>query len=153
MNDVIEQANYWISQAFIYIPAILTFITAVGLPCIVAVCKVVANTQIWLSQAKTFLGKINALVKCVNALNKQVTNLTNALIQSKLSEIEFLKSQILVTYNKKQQECFKQRIAILEKDIDAICNNHGIENVDELNDAELDNPKKRLKVKVKKEQE
>ena len=71
MDNFFEQLNQFMQKAYFYIPAILAFITAVGLPSLVQIAKIVAYAKVYLAQSSRILKKMNETVEQVEPLNER----------------------------------------------------------------------------------
>mgnify|MGYP003338409747 CR=1 FL=1 len=61
MEQFIEKLNWLCQQAWIYIPAILSFISAIGLPSLVQIAKIFSSAKLYLTQVTKLKDKINVL--------------------------------------------------------------------------------------------
>lgn len=103
-----EFFNNLLEQAYVYIPMVCTFITAVGLPSIVQISKIVASANLYLTQVKVLKNKVNECVDTNNKMIDYIDHLTN-------DEIEYNKQLYKVTANQKQKALILARIGQLEQ--------------------------------------
>lgn len=99
MDNFFEQLNQFMQKAYFYIPAILAFITAVGLPSLVQIAKIVAYAKVYLAQASRILKKMNETVEQVNAI-------ADFVLSSLDEDAAFFEELAATTYNKKQKEAY-----------------------------------------------
>ena len=79
----LNEFGEWLKQAWVYLPAILSFISAIGFPSMVQIAKIFSSAKLYLSQAKTLKDKINVLVKTTNAFNSVCNELINNQVLNK----------------------------------------------------------------------
>lgn len=151
MNDFLIQLSNFFQQAYVWVTSMCAVIVAIGVPSIVQVAKIFASAKLYLTQTKTLLGKLNACIKTINELNTLVGTLMDRLESSEQNELTYLKKLELVTFNKKEQQVIQERIAIIENDLTKLHEAKGVDSLPELTPEEMDNPKKRIKIKVAKE--
>lgn len=150
MNDWLANMSVWFQQAWVWVTSMCAIIVGIGLPSLVQVGKIFASAKLYLTQTKTLLGKLNAVVQTCNSLNALVGTLMKKIEDDKTGELEFLKNLKLVSFNKKEQEVINARIESIENELSSLHEIKGVENVAELTAEEMDNPKKRVKIKVAK---
>lgn len=148
MNNFLETLSSWLQQAWVYIPAILSFITAIGLPSLIQISKIFLSAKLYLEQVKTLKDKINVLISTTNAFNKVCNDLIQIQLQELADQIEFLELQKALTYNKKLQKAIQERIEKIKAKIEELRQMNVGELVDKIIDADL-NKKSSKKVKVK----
>lgn len=100
--------NNLLEQAYIYIPMVCTFITAVGLPSLVQVAKIFASANLYLTQVKYLKNKVN---ECVEMNNKMIEYIDNFVDD----EISYNTELLKCTYNKQQKQLIIKRITSLEQ--------------------------------------
>ena len=150
----LNQLGEWLKQAWVYIPAVLSFISAIGVPSLVQIAKIFSSAKLYLEQVKTLKGKINVLVDTVNAFNGACNQLINVEIQNLSEELNFLELQKALTYNKKMQELIEERIKQIKAKIEELSNTTVADLVKQIEDQELaKKPTKKVKVKVVKSNE
>lgn len=108
MNEILEQINYWLQQAWVYIPAILSVITAFGLPSLIQISKI-------FSSAKLYLGQVSKLLKKVNESVVMLNRLISYMHEQIDEEITYLENLKKCTYNKKQIAVIDDRLNKLEE--------------------------------------
>lgn len=135
MEEFLEKLGYWLQQAWVYIPAVLAFISAVGIPALVQIAKILAAARSYLSQNAKLKGKANETLEEVNKM-------AEALSSSLREEAEFLESLAATAYNKKQKAAIMERARKLRQRADG-----GFSKIERI--AEEADPKNKRKVKVK----
>lgn len=114
MNEFLDQVNYYLQQAWVYLPMILSFITAFGLPTLVQLAKI-------FSSAKLYLGQVSKILKKVNESVILLKKMAKFMQESIDKEIAYLENLQKCTYNKKQQKLIEQRLLVLkDKKINAL---------------------------------
>lgn len=135
MDNFFESLNHFLQQAYVYIPAVLAFISAFGIPSLVQIAKIVAAAKIYLTQASKFIGKTNETLA-------QVNRIADFVLQTLDDDAAFFEELAATTYNKKQKEAYLTRAAsIRAKKKNAFAKIEAIK--------EDPQPKKKVKVKVK----
>lgn len=139
MNEFLDKLSYWLQQAYVYLPIILSFISAIGLPSLVQIAKIFASAKLYLTRTKVLMNKVN---ECVDTINK-MSNMINSFIDNELVFTEQLESS---SYNKKQKAlCIEHKQHLIELKTKSM--NFKVEVIPQ---EELQK-KKKVKVKVVKE--
>lgn len=108
MNDFLDTLNYYLQQAWVYLPMVLSFITAFGLPSLVQIAKIFASAKLYLTQVKTLLKKVN---ECVDTIDKMV-DFIDAFVDK---ELEHNEQMIETTINRKQKQMLENhKIELLD---------------------------------------
>lgn len=149
MSEWLQQFSEWCQQAWVYIPAVLSFITAIGLPSLVQIAKIFKSAKLYLTQTKTLIGKFNEVVKVVNQLKDSIKSLKGDIEQFLKDEIDYDEKRLQFTYNAKQKEAIRGHIDYLKKKLDIVQKMPELPNVVEFTQDELNPDKKKIKVKVK----
>jgi len=139
MDEFLNWLNWLINQAYIYIPAVLAFITAIGIPSIVQLAKIFKSAKLYLTQTSVLLKKLNESLYIITKL----VDFTTSQIDS---EIAFYETLIKTTYNKKQKMIFVSRIEFLKLQKET-ANRLTIQSID----IDSITPKKKIKVRIKQE--
>ena len=145
----LDRFGEWCQQAWVYIPAILSFITAIGLPSLVQIAKIFKSAKLYLTQTKTLMGKFNEVVKIVKELIAFIKNLKGDMEQFLEDEIAYDKERLEHTYNVKQKAAIENHISYLEEKLAKIQGMKELPTVKEFTEEELNLDKKKIKVKVK----
>ena len=141
MEEFFENLGYWLEQAYVYIPAILAFISSIGFPSLVQIAKIFASAKIYLSKISVILKKTNETVECVNALADFCLDMID-------KDAEFFDQMAECTFNKKEKELYQKRAAALrERKANAF---KKIESLKE--DVEASKKKIKVKVRIKSEE-
>lgn len=149
MSEWLNQLGEWFKQAWVYIPMILSFITAIGLPSLVQIAKIFSSARLYLTQVKTLKEKLNVAIETTNQTNKVCGFLMERLEEDVANRIEFLELQLVCTYNKKMQEVIRNEIEKLKARLQEYKNITIGQLIELVSDRDLQ-PKKVVKVKVKK---
>lgn len=149
MNEWLVKFTEWCQQAWVYIPAILSFITAIGLPSLVQIAKIFKSAKLYLTQTKTLIGKFNEVVKVVNQLKDVIKTLRHDIEQFLEDEIAYDEKKLLAVYNAKEKEMIRGHIEYLKQKLDNVKKLNELPDVKEFTQDELNLDKKKIKVKVK----
>lgn len=149
MNDWLQQFSNWLQQAWVYIPAVLSFITAIGLPSLIQIAKIFSASKIYLSQTKTLIGKFNQTVKIVNQLKDYIDSLKGDWEKFLEDEISYEEKRLDAVYNIKQKKVIEDHILYLNKKLEATRKKEALPEAKEITLEELNSDKKKIKVKVK----
>lgn len=139
MDEFLNQLSYWLSQAYIYIPAILTAISSIGFPAIVQIAKIFASAKLYLQQVSVLLKKLNECVVQVQGICELVTAWTE-------NDIAFHEELAKTTINKKQRLVIENHVNSLKQRKVLVSNM----KIKALEKSELEPKKVKIKVKVKK---
>lgn len=139
MDEFLNQLSYWLSQAYIYIPAILTAISSIGFPAIVQIAKIFASAKLYLQQVSVLLKKLNECVAQVQGICELVTAWTE-------NDIAFHEELAKTTINKKQRLVIENHVNSLKQRKVLVSNM----KIKALEKSELEPKKVKIKVKVKK---
>lgn len=139
MDEFLNQLSYWLSQAYIYIPAILTAISSIGFPAIVQIAKIFASAKLYLQQVSVLLKKLNECVVQVQDICELVTAWTE-------NDIAFHEELAKTTINKKQRLVIENHVNSLKQRKVLVSNM----KIKALEKSELEPKKVKIKVKVKK---
>ena len=151
MNDWLSRFSEWLQQAWVYIPAILSFITAIGLPSLVQIAKIFASAKLYLTQTKTLLGKLNEVIKLYNNLVTMYEDTKELYVAVMEDEICFDSEIMSKTINVKLKDAYAKRIDTLNKRTDLLRSQQKISKLDEIKEEDLEMAKKSVKLKVKKD--
>lgn len=150
MEQFLNNLSAWFQQAWVYIPAILSFISAIGLPSLVQIAKIFTSAKLYLQNTKTIKDKVNVVINTVNQFNKACDYLVQVQVQNLAEELHFLELQKALTYNKKMQELIEQRIEQIKQRIEDLKKITIGDIIKQIEDTELaSNKKATKKVKVK----
>ena len=136
MNEFLDNLNHWISQAYVYIPAILAFISSIGFPSLVQIAKIV-------SSAKLYVTQISVVFKKMNETLDEVNKLSDFILTTLEEDAAFFEAMAETTYNKKQKQAFIDRAAALRRRKD-----YAFKRIEALKEDAVAN-KKKVKVKVR----
>lgn len=139
MDEFLNQLSYWLSQAYVYIPAILTAISSIGFPAIVQIAKIFASAKLYLQQVSVLLKKLNECVVQVQGICELVTAWTE-------NDIAFHEELAKTTINKKQRLVIENHVNSLKQRKVLVSNM----KIKALEKSELEPKKVKIKVKVKK---
>lgn len=139
MDEFLNQLSYWLSQAYVYIPAILTAISSIGFPAIVQIAKIFASAKLYLQQVSVLLKKLNECVVQVQGICELVTVWTE-------NDIAFHEELAKTTINKKQRLVIENHVNSLKQRKVLVSNM----KIKALEKSELEPKKVKIKVKVKK---
>ena len=139
MDEFLNQLSYWLSQAYVYIPAILTAISSIGFPAIVQIAKIFASAKLYLQQVSVLLKKLNECVVQVQGICELVTAWTE-------NDIAFHEELAKTTINKKQRIVIENHVNSLKQRKVLVSNM----KIKALEKSELEPKKVKIKVKVKK---
>jgi hypothetical protein len=139
MDEFLNQLSYWLSQAYVYIPAILTAISSIGFPAIVQIAKIFASAKLYLQQVSVLLKKLNECVVQVQGICELVTAWTE-------NDIAFHEELAKTTINKKQRLVIENHVNSLKQRKGLVSNM----KIKALEKSELEPKKVKIKVKVKK---
>lgn len=139
MDEFLNQLSYWLSQAYVYIPAILTAISSIGFPAIVQIAKIFASAKLYLQQVSVLLKKLNECVVQVQGICELVTAWTE-------NDIAFHEEIAKTTINKKQRLVIENHVNSLKQRKVLVSNM----KIKALEKSELEPKKVKIKVKVKK---
>ena len=139
MDEFLNQLSYWLSQAYVYIPAILTAISSIGFPAIVQIAKIFASAKLYLQQVSVLLKKLNECVVQVQGICELVTAWTE-------NDIAFHEELAKTTINKKQRLVIENHVNSLKQRKVLVSNM----KIKALEKSELEPKKVKINVKVKK---
>lgn len=141
MNEFLNTLGEWLKQAYVYIPAILAFISSIGFPSLYQIAKIVASVKLYVTQ-------ISVVFKKMNETLEQVNRISDFVLQTLDEDAKFFEDMAATTYNKKQQKLFLDRAAAIRarkavafKKIEAL-----------KEDAAQDKKKMKVKVRIKPEE-
>ena len=89
MSEWLLKFSEWCQQAWVYIPAVLSFITAIGLPSLVQIAKIFKSAKLYLTQTKSIMGKFKEVVKVVKQLIEFIKTLRGDIEQFLKDEIDY----------------------------------------------------------------
>lgn len=136
-------------QAWFYLPAVLSFITAVGLPSLVQIAKIFKSAKLYLTQTKTLIGKFNEVIKVVKQLKEFINTLKGDIEQFLVDEIKYDEKRLTYVYNAKEKKVIEEHVAYLKQKLDTVQKMPELPDVIEFTQDELNPDKKKIKVKVK----
>ena len=136
MNEFLDNLGNWLKQAYVYIPAILAFISSIGFPSLVQIAKIV-------SAAKLYVTQISVVFKKMNETLEEVNKLSDFILATIEEDAQFFEAMAETTYNKKQKQAYLERAAILRSRKD-----NAFKRI-ELLKEETKQTKKKIKVKVR----
>ena len=153
MSEWLLKFSEWCQQAWVYIPAVLSFITAIGLPSLVQIAKIFKSAKLYLTQTKSLMGKFNEVVKVVKQLIEFIKTLRGDIEQFLKDEIDYDEKRLQYTYNAKEKEAIRGHIKYLKEKLDSVQKLGELPEVKEFTQEELNLDKKKIKVKVKEKDE
>ena len=80
-QEIIDTINYWLQQAWVFLPAVLSFISAFGFPTLLQIAKIVSSTKLFMVQNQKVYTKVNENAELVNVLLKENKDTINEDIQ------------------------------------------------------------------------
>lgn len=104
MDNFLDNLHHWLSQAYVYIPAILAFISSIGFPSLVQIAKIVSSVKLYVTQIQVVFKKMNETLEEVNKLSDFVLSTLD-------EDAQFFEALAETTYNKKQRQAFLDRVA------------------------------------------
>lgn len=126
-------------QAYVYIPTILAFISAVGIPSLVKIGQIVSNSKAYLQSAKT-------LKDVVNGVTNTFQQIIDTILIDYEQELAELEMERAITINKKMKELLDLKIARVKECIEKYKNMSVAELIEKVGNIEV--TKKRVKIKV-----
>ena len=138
MNDFLNKLGEWLKQAWVYIPAILAFISAIGLPSLVQIAKIFAS-------AKLYLTKVSVLLKKTNETVDEVNRLLDFMIAEIDDDIHYEQRRLSASFNIKEKEIIAERIDLLCKRKERLSNR----KIEKLQEEDVSKKKVKVKVKIK----
>ena len=137
MEEFLNKLGEFLKQAWVYIPAILSFISAIGIPSLVSIAKIVASAKVYLAQTAKILAKVN---EALDVANKMVE-----FIESNLDdEIRFCEELGKATYSKREKAVLSERVEMLKRKKEELL----LKKVDAIPE-EIAPKKVKVKVKIK----
>ena len=151
MSEWLNKLSEFLQQAWVYIPAILSFITAIGLPSLVQIAKIFASAKLYITQTKTLMGKFNEVVKVVQQLIKLIEAIKGDMVDFLKDEIAYDQEKLKCTYNAKEKKAIEGHIAYLQAKLDKVEHlDEQLPTINEISEEELNqDKKKKVKLKVK----
>lgn len=136
MNDFFDNLGYWLRQAYIYIPAILAFISSIGFPSLVQIAKIVSSAKLYITQIQVVFKKMNETLEEVNKLSDFV-------LRTIEEDATFFEALAETTYNKKQRQALLERAQALRER-----KKLAFKQIESIKETAIEK-KKKIKVKVK----
>lgn len=136
MEEFLNNLGEWMKQAYVYIPAILSFISAIGFPSLVQISKIVASVKLYVTQIQVILKKLNETVEAFN-------DLADFVLVTLDEDAAFFEELADTTYNKKQQQAYLARASAIRSRRQA-----AIFKIDGIRESQI-KKKKKIKVKVR----
>lgn len=102
MDQFLDTLGEWLRQAYVYIPAILAFISSIGFPSLVQIAKIVSSVKLYVTQISVVFRKMNETLDEVNKLSDFVLTTLD-------EDAAFFEAMAETTYNKKQKQMFMER--------------------------------------------
>lgn len=134
--EFLDKLSEILSQAYVYIPAILSFISAIGFPSMVQIAKIFSSAKLYVTQIAKVFKKMNETVDVVN-------NLTDFIISTLDEDAQFFEAFAETTYNKNQRQACLDRAAAIRARKQLV-----FKKIEELKE-EQSAKKKKVKVKVR----
>lgn len=104
----------WLNELFtnanIYIPTIISFLSALGIPAIVATCRTAAKASVYLYNVKKLQKKTNENIDYTNAIKERYINSLN-------NEKEYLNQELAIIHNEKRKQLINARLDYINNDI------------------------------------
>lgn len=138
MEEFLNKLGEFLKQAWVYIPAILSFISAIGFPSLVSIAKVLASAKVYLAQTAKILTKVNEAVDVANRMVEVIESNLN-------DEITFCEQLGDSTYSKKVKAVLDERVKTLKKKKEELL----LKKVEAIPEEELAPKKVKVKVKIK----
>lgn len=138
MQEFMNQVGEFLKQAWVYIPAIISFISAIGFPSLVSIAKIVASAKVYLAQTSKILAKVNEAVDVANRMVEVIESNLN-------DEITFCEQLHDSTYSKKEKAVLEERVKTLKKKKEELL----LRKVEAIPEEELAPKKVKVKVKIK----
>lgn len=107
MSDFLTELNYWLSQAYINIPIIITFITSFLLPTILRIHSTIKSQKAVIESSTNAIERVGATIDAINELSDIVVKL----IESDISFNKELQEKLTI---KKQKVVVGERVNQLE---------------------------------------
>lgn len=140
-----EQFLEFISQAYVYIPASVIAVLAILIPAIVKIAKICTSNT-------ANAVRIALLRKTVKELIEEVEGMQDSFIEDLENELNYYVSENAFLINKRQKMLNEQRITMIKSKLEKLnASKQRIEAKKEA-DAELENSKKKVRIKVIKKQ-
>lgn len=136
MEEFLNNLGEWMKQAYVYIPAILSFISAIGFPSLVQISRIFASAKLYVTQAQVIMKKVNETVDAVNELG-------DFILVTMDEDAAFFEELASTTYNKKQQQAYIARASAIRSRRQAAAF-----KIEEIKESAI-KKKKKIKVKVR----
>jgi len=96
MEEILQNINYWLTQAYVIYPALLSFITGIIIPTIIKFNQSQARTKTQIENYNSQIEKANAIIESSNKLNETIISILE-------TQIQYNKELQFVMVNKKQK--------------------------------------------------
>lgn len=136
MEEELDFINNLLQQAYFYIPAILSFISAIGFPSLVQIAKIVASVRLYTTKIAVVFSKVNETVAAVNKL-------ADFTISYMDEDAKFFEDLAETEYNKKRKQAYLDRAETLRRR-----KAEAVKHI-ELLKEEVEKAKKKVRVRVK----
>lgn len=138
MSEFLEAVKELLEKSYVFIPSIMAVISAIGIPSLVSIGKIVSNAKVYLQSAKTLKEAVGAITDTFQLIIDDL----KGNYEAELKELELEKQ---LAFNPKQKELIQAKI----ERISACVVKYGNMSVKELVNKAMEKvPTKKVKVKV-----